>query len=194
MSLNSQVSYVSALMYMRVVQGLGTSFLKVYGNVVFDLPFNETRYTFICRNASPGLHSSEQSSLMFQEALTNFNVRFMVAILYFELLPPLNIMRERFQNHFNTSRSKADANMQVHQIDVLEEMPREGVIREVYRGTHDGNVTTEHMVCPMEEDRTSLPPTYRRSKPIRLVFVQSEPVVQITVGRDQTAQKMVSFK
>lgn len=52
---------------------------------------------------------------MLQEEVDNLNVRYMVLITYRHFLPPPNIMRERFLNHLNTSRTEADANMQVHQ-------------------------------------------------------------------------------
>lgn len=43
-------------------------------------------------------------SCLFQNAVNNANIRYIVLILYRHSLPPRIVMRERFRNHFNTSR------------------------------------------------------------------------------------------
>lgn len=54
-------------------------------------------------------------------------------------------MKERFGNHFNTSRTEADENMQVLQKYFTEEVAPEGIIAQVYRVTRDGTLTKERM-------------------------------------------------
>lgn len=46
--------------------------------------------------------------------------------------------------------------MQVHQIDVTEEVAPERLVMEVYRGISDGTVTTEHMGGSMAENRPGI--------------------------------------
>lgn len=92
----------------------------------------------------------------------------------------------RFRNLFNTLRTKADANMQVHQIYVNEEVATERVDVEEYKGTRGGMVCKESMGCPIPEDPPGLPTYVQAFKTNPFgVFVQSTPVVQITEEREQ---------
>lgn len=138
--------------------------------MAFRLSLDDTRYTFLWSDVIPSLKSSEHMSRMLQEAVTNINLRYIVLIIYLDLLPPPNIMRERFRNHLNTSGTELDSNMQVHQIDVTEEGATEVVIMEGYRGTREGTVATERIGGPISEDWSGLPIYLQSSKTNPLGF------------------------
>lgn len=99
----------------------------------------------------------DQRSRLYRYAVKEGNVRYIVPIIYLHLLPLPAFMDERFRNLYYTTRNPTDANMQFKQIDVPEYVSREGVIMEGYIGTREIIVTTEHMGCPLPEDRPGLP-------------------------------------
>lgn len=95
------------------------------------------------------MNARDQRFSLLPQAENYVNVRFMVPILYLHLLLPPNIIRDRFRNPFNTSRSHPNSKMLVRQYDFTEEVATEVVIVEGYMGTRDGIVTTDHMLGPM---------------------------------------------
>lgn len=61
------------------------------------------------------------------------------------LLPPTNVMMERFRTHLNTSRAQTEANRLVHEDYVNQWKDNQVRIMEGYRGTRDVFVSSEHM-------------------------------------------------
>lgn len=117
------------------------------------------------------------------------NVRFIVPILYRNLLPPPKITRERFRGLNETTRCHSYYNRPVHQVRVTEDVPTGGVVVEGYRRSIECVVNTEHTGVPLPEDRPGVPKYLQAftTNPSG-VFMRSAPVIQITenIERHQT--------
>lgn len=72
-------------------------------------------------------------------------------IIYLELLPPPDVIREPFRNMYHTTRNPTDADMKVNQIYVPEHVLREGVDMDDYRGFPEVIFTTKHIEGPLPE-------------------------------------------
>lgn len=89
------------------------SFLNLYVNaiLVFQAISSERYDVFLLSNSEKSMASQWQRSICLQRAVSNWNFRDKVLLLYIRIMLPHNIMKEQARSSFRAQRSASDENM-----------------------------------------------------------------------------------